>query len=1824
MLLRIFSFVCLASAPLWAVTGPVGGGFLDGGLEGTYFSDDDFTTEAFQRRDLRLDFDWGSLQRPGGGLPGTQLHNLGADSYSVRWEGRLMPRFTETYTIHAEADSVRVWIKPEGASWGSVLIESWPGADPATYLAQTATYDFVAGQAYDIRVEYRERTGPARLRLLWSSPSTPEEVIQPTAMVGNIPPDRGVILADAVQAATNWREASSGDGVLDIGPDGWPVEDFQFILRPTDYNLHLGHYLLTFEGTARVRIGVGGGELRSEDGGTSYGSEAPAGAGYDAATNTTRLRVVITNDQRSDFWPNFRDTDRDGPGSLHGTGSGLTNVRMMRPVSPGAETWHGEDEWIARDARALFETFVTLRWNDVNGNNDARPDGAPGGQWAYRRAWEPNTRNIRYTSENHEYKILLSNHTGRDLYIQVPYDAGDAYILNLARLIRYGADASGMPYSSEQSAPHFPPLNANLRVNLEYANEIPWNSAGQFPQGNWARAQPEALRQAWLADPNSADGLRWQILNYDGAFSNSSDASGMQSGIRFCALRAKEMSDIFRSVFGDDAMPAPGRQDPRVRPLYMYQYDNSNSTATQAFTFLDGYFNKTSPLSTYSGTPKPVTHFLYAAGAATYYASADRLGALHDHALTQGGEGSFELPLLADGEAVVAPAGSPWRFTGTAGIYRKTARSAGTLGAVATLSNSVDDFNHRGMRITVGSQDVAIYEVGRMLHGGNSAPFIVAIYEADAPHESLFRYEFEPAAESPVGQVVWQHTGREVFILSRKNYSFPIILEAGKSYYIVCEESASGNSHSGPTAFTPPPGVSVDGAAKGRLDGDVWTWQTGATPNQTYGPLNFRLAAVPSITNTGLPLGFLNDSFDGMEDNRSLDPRFFSDQAAFLAGEGSMEIDITVPHAGVFGLIYGLAHKRDQTPYDANDDTGENRIIIELIEDGVARAITPNGQSDIRPLPGSTSGEGYWTKPNTGYDFFGSAPFEITDPNKTYTIRFRGTDVSTDRVALIDNVQLASADKMTEGTIPSGGGFAEGAPDVSNWEARVMSMYKYAQSFGLKAMSYEGGWYPGGDANKMPLQFASSFYAQAMLQGEKNAINALARAGLVVNTDYTLNFAIADFDYANAGDYQRIAAWRELNGGLPAEPTNGQPLTSIFSPENAWLSHQVDGAVLQPGGSFFWNVIAPESGEYSFRIDTVGSGSVAVRIDETHEPISGSAGGSLTSTGSIYLSKGLHSLRVLARSGAPELVALSVTKAGQAPGFSTLSGSPGNAEVYLSWAPQAGATGYHVYVKSRLESDFTRYTSAPVTDTVTVVGGLLNASTYNFVVTWLDGSGQESAFSNQVNVVPGDNPSLLTWEFDDSTAKVAGSLPPSTRSIKLVDNISLLAGPERSLGSNSHANQDAAVFQGFWSGDIPDFRDDHWMGFDIQPASGTLLRLTELTVGIWRSGSATFDAEIRYSLDGFVTETVLPLDLDPATAVPGGNMTPSTGVPVTADLRGEAALRNLTDADTVSFRIFFRGTDASYWGLGKLGDDTDDIVLNGFPIDPLAAEPPEADLPTGVYAGPLAVTLNTATSGTQIRYTLDGSRPTETHGTLIDGSSGTAVLTQSATLRAVAFGPGIPVSNVFTRSYTLVAQAAAPQFTPGPGALGMGETVHLFSPTTRAYIRYTTDGSEPSASHGSLYLNPISLTADTTIKAIAYRDDLVPSAVNTGLFVVSLDAYTAWTQTHAWQGRNSGPAGDPDHDGLPNLLEYALGHDPLVRTARAHSGGWIDGVGLQLSFHRARSELTYIVEASDDLVQWSPIATNPGTVGETVVVDDIALPEPPPTRRFLRLRVLQP
>jgi hypothetical protein len=83
--------------------------------------------------------------------------------------------------------------------------------------------------------------------------------------------------------------------------------------------------------------------------------------------------------------------------------------------------------------------------------------------------------------------------------------------------------------------------------------------------------------------------------------------------------------------------------------------------------------------------------------------------------------------------------------------------------------------------------------------------------------------------------------------------------------------------------------------------------------------------------------------------------------------------------------------------------------------------------------------------------------------------------------------------------------------------------------------------------------------------------------------------------------------------------------------------------------------------------------------------------------------------------------------------------------------------------------------------------------------------------------------------------------------------------------------------------------------------------------------------------------------------------------------------------------------------------------------------------------------------------------------------------------------------------------AAAPVITPDGGTFTSAQTVTMSSATTSASIYYTVDGSTPSASSNP-YTGPITVSADTTISAIATAPGYAPSSVSTATFTFSNQA----------------------------------------------------------------------------------------------------------------------
>jgi hypothetical protein len=89
-----------------------------------------------------------------------------------------------------------------------------------------------------------------------------------------------------------------------------------------------------------------------------------------------------------------------------------------------------------------------------------------------------------------------------------------------------------------------------------------------------------------------------------------------------------------------------------------------------------------------------------------------------------------------------------------------------------------------------------------------------------------------------------------------------------------------------------------------------------------------------------------------------------------------------------------------------------------------------------------------------------------------------------------------------------------------------------------------------------------------------------------------------------------------------------------------------------------------------------------------------------------------------------------------------------------------------------------------------------------------------------------------------------------------------------------------------------------------------------------------------------------------------------------------------------------------------------------------------------------------------------------------------------------------------------------------------------------------------------------------------------------------LVGFEGWRARHFAPGDSAGSAlADPDGDGVPNLLEYAFGGNPHGSSRQRLPVVQSEGGRLRLSFMRSRDagDLIYVVQASEDLLDWTAI-----------------------------------
>lgn len=148
-------------APSMSIPTPV-----DAGLTGSYYNSADLSgVPVLVRKDSEIDFVWRASS------PATGVRE---NQFSVRWEGVLTIPTTGNYTFTTLTDDgIRLWVNNQQ------LINDWTEHAPKI---NSGSVSLIGGTRVPIKVEYYDGWWDASIRLGWSGPGIPDQIIPATSL----------------------------------------------------------------------------------------------------------------------------------------------------------------------------------------------------------------------------------------------------------------------------------------------------------------------------------------------------------------------------------------------------------------------------------------------------------------------------------------------------------------------------------------------------------------------------------------------------------------------------------------------------------------------------------------------------------------------------------------------------------------------------------------------------------------------------------------------------------------------------------------------------------------------------------------------------------------------------------------------------------------------------------------------------------------------------------------------------------------------------------------------------------------------------------------------------------------------------------------------------------------------------------------------------------------------------------------------------------------------------------------------------------------------------------------------------------------------------------------------------------------------------------------------------------------------------------------------------------------------------------------------------------------------------------------------------------
>jgi lysophospholipase L1-like esterase len=185
--------------------------------------------------------------------------------------------------------------------------------------------------------------------------------------------------------------------------------------------------------------------------------------------------------------------------------------------------------------------------------------------------------------------------------------------------------------------------------------------------------------------------------------------------------------------------------------------------------------------------------------------------------------------------------------------------------------------------------------------------------------------------------------------------------------------------------------------------------------------------------------------------------------------------------------------------------------------------------------------------------------------------------------------------------------------------------------------------------------------------------------------------------------------------------------------------------------------------------------------------------------------------------------------------------------------------------------------------------------------------------------------------------------------------------------------------------------------------------------------------------------------------------------------------------------------------------------------------------------------------------------------------------------------------NFMTFASAASQMVIAPVFSPGSGTYTSAQNLSIASTTSGASIRYTTDGSPPSETAGTIYSGPVNIGATTTLKALAYKSGFTDSPVTSGTYTITTTTGKITLQASSLSPTGSGQA-------ISTAADAAAPGGTWVKIASTAVGQWIQFT--TPSIPAGTYSLSFIYRTNTTRAQHN--VTIDGTQVGTTIVDQYA------------------